>query len=60
MAKRNKYDEDEILQQGFKKEDFKRLGTYIAPYKRKIILSLILIFISSIVSLLGPLLIKNA
>lgn len=60
MAKRNKYDEDEILEKEFKKEDFKRLGAYIAPYKSKLILSLILIFTSSIVSLIEPLLVKNA
>ena len=57
---RNKYDEDEVLYSGFNKGDFKRLWAYMSPYKRKLIFSLILILISSIVSLLGPLLVKSA
>lgn len=57
---RNKYDEDEVLHSGFNKNDFKRLWLYMKPYKGKLGFSLILILISSIVSLLGPLLIKNA
>ena len=57
---RNKYDEDEILHGGFNKGDFKRLWSYMSPYKRKLSFSLILILISSLVSLLGPLLVKNA
>ena len=57
---RNKYDEDEVLHSSFNKGDFKRLWSYMSPYKRKLIFSLILILISSIISLLGPLLVKSA
>lgn len=57
---RNKYDEDEVLHSGFSRSDFKRLWTYMSPYNKKISFSLILILISSIVSLVGPLLVKNA
>lgn len=57
---RNKYDEDEVLHSRFSKNDFKRLWEYMNPYKKKLSFSLGLILISSIVSLLGPLLVKNA
>lgn len=57
---RNKYDEDEVLHSGFNKGHFKRLWAYMAPYKGKLGFSLMLILISSLVALLGPLLVKNA
>ncbi len=59
MAKRNTYFQDEVIE---KKIDVKQLGRtlrYIIPHRKVIILVGFLMFISSLVSLIPPLLVKR-
>lgn len=57
---RNKYDVDEELQTKLNSNHLKRILQYVKPYKKEIIITVILMFISSIAALLGPYLIKDA
>ena len=57
---RNKYDVDEELQSGFNKTHLKRLFGYMKPYKGKIGKSVILMIVSSMITLLGPIIVKTA
>lgn len=57
---RNTYNQDEQLENGFNKYHLKRLLGYMNPYKGAIIQTIILMIVSSIVGLLGPLFIKIA
>lgn len=54
MAKRNTYQTDEELTKSFSWHDYKRLGTYIKPYKKSVLLILFIIVISNLVGMLGP------
>lgn len=51
---RNKYDIDETLQSEFNSEHLKRLLTYILPYKEKIIKTVAIMLLSSLLTMLGP------
>lgn len=57
---RNKFDDDERLEEGFNKHHMKRLLDYAEPYKKPIIQTMILMVVASCTSLLAPLLIKIA
>ena len=57
---RNKYDEDEELGTPFSWAYTKRLLSYVVPYKKEMIITLIVMLISSISTLLGPYLVKIA
>lgn len=59
MAK-NKYDVDESLDIQFNLEYFKRLLSYVKPYKKEMVITLIVMLLSSIASLMGPYLVKIA
>jgi len=59
MAKRNTYFQDEVIN---KKVDIKQLGKvlrYVLPYKKTVILVVVLMLVSSFVSMLSPLLLKK-
>ena len=57
---RNKYDVDEELGTPFSWEYCKRLLSYVVPYKKEMIITLIIMLLSSISTLLGPYLVKIA
>ena len=57
---RNKYDEDEELGTPFSLKYCKRLLGYVTPYKKEMIITLIIMLIASVSSLLGPYLVKIA
>ena len=57
---RNKYDVDEELGTPFRLEYCKRLLSYVVPYKKEMIGTLVLMLLSSISTLLGPYLLKIA
>lgn len=51
---RNKFDVDEELEQEFNWSYFKRLGVYVAPYKRSLIKTLVVILLANAATMLGP------
>ncbi len=57
---RNKYDEDEFLGKEFNWIQFKRLLSYVKPYKQQMLTTVFLMLITSSASLLGPYLVKIA
>ncbi|TCN26566.1 ABC transporter ATP-binding protein [Mesobacillus foraminis] len=57
---RNKFDVDEELESPFNPQHFKRMLTYIAPYRNRIIITVILMLVASGANLIGPFLIKQA
>jgi len=57
---RNKYDIDERLESKFNMAYIKRLMSYITPYKKMMIVTIIIMLIASIANLIGPYLIKVA
>ncbi|MED4224011.1 ABC transporter ATP-binding protein [Neobacillus cucumis] len=57
---RNKFDVDEELDSPFSFVHLKRLFTYLKPYKKKIILTVLIMLIASGANLIGPYLIKKA
>ena len=57
---RNKYDVDEELGTPFSWKYCKRLLGYVTPYKKEMIMTLIVMLLASISSLLGPYLVKIA
>jgi len=60
MAKRNKFDIDEELEEQFNIQHLKRVLHYIKPYIKRIAIVLGVIFIANIAALSAPLLIKIA
>ena len=56
---RNKYDIDETLESGFDINQLKRLGSYIGVYKNKLIFVVAIMLISSALSMLTPLFLKD-
>ncbi|MFW7393184.1 ABC transporter ATP-binding protein, partial [Vagococcus fluvialis] len=54
MAKKNTFRTDEELTKSFSLSDFKRLGTYIKPYKKQVTVILTIIILSNMVAMLGP------
>ena len=57
---RNKYDVDEELEVVFNKTYLKRLFKYMSPYKKSIVVSVLLMIFSSFISLIGPVLVKKS
>lgn len=57
---RNKYDVDEELGTPFSLEYCKRLLKYVKPYKKEMVITLIIMLLSSVATLLGPYLVKIA
>lgn len=57
---RNKYDVDEDLGTPFSWKYCKRLLSYVTPFKKEMIMTLMLMLLASISSLLGPYLVKMA
>jgi len=57
---RNKYDVDEELGTPFSWKYCKRLLSYVVPYKKEMIITLIVMLLSSVATLLGPYLVKIA
>ena len=51
---RNKYDIDETLQSEFSFSHLKRLGSYIRPYRKDMILTIFMMLISSALGMLTP------
>ena len=56
---RNKINEDEMLEESFDLEQLKRLGHYVGPFKGKLTITVIIMIISSALSMLIPILMKN-
>ena len=56
---RNKYDIDESLQTEFNFSHLKRLGTYIKPYRKMIVLTIFLLTISSALSMITPIMLMT-
>ncbi len=57
-AKRNTFQEDEMLEQEFNADQLRRLGGYMKPYAKEIFIALIIILLSTLANLVTPLLIK--
>lgn len=57
---RNKYDVDEELGTPFSWKYCKRLLRYVVPYKKEMIITLVVMLLSSVATLLGPYLVKIA
>lgn len=51
---RNKYDVDEVLEDRFDINQLKRLGKYVAPYKKKMILVILIMMSSSALVMMIP------
>ena len=56
---RNKYDIDETLESKFDLNQLKRLGKYVGNYKKTLITVIVLMLISSALSMLNPLFLKE-
>ncbi|MBQ4307966.1 MAG: ABC transporter ATP-binding protein [Lachnospiraceae bacterium] len=56
---RNRINEDEILEEHFDAAQLKRLFTYVGPFRKKLIIAAVIMIISSAISMLQPLLMKN-
>lgn len=56
---RNKFDVDEELNQEFSFQQIKRLARYIKPYNNKMLIAMLLILVSNVAVLLGPILVKD-
>ncbi|WP_314061160.1 ABC transporter ATP-binding protein [uncultured Vagococcus sp.] len=51
---RNTFDQDEELSQEFNWSYYKRMGTYILPYKKPLLKTLLVIIIANMAGMLGP------
>lgn len=51
---RNTFDQDETLQEEFNWHHYRRLGKYIAPYKRPVTKALLVIIFANMLAMLGP------
>ena len=60
MAKRNKYDVDESLEQGFDFSKLKRSIVYVKPYAKLMLLALGLSMLGSLLGLATPILLQQA
>ena len=56
---RNKYDIDETLDSGFDIKQLKRLGSYVGVYKKRMIFVIVIMLISSALSMLTPMFLKD-
>jgi len=57
---RNKFDVDEELESEFNLKHLKRLFTYIKPYRKTMLVTVLLMVLSNMATLLGPYLVKIA
>lgn len=60
MAKRNKYDVDESLEQGFDFSKLKRSIVYVKPYAKLMLIALLLSMLGSLLGLATPVLLQQA
>lgn len=51
---RNTFDQDEELSQEFNWADYKRLGTYVLPYKKPLMKTLFVIILANLAGMIGP------
>ncbi|MFI3201978.1 MAG: ABC transporter ATP-binding protein, partial [Eubacteriales bacterium] len=56
---RNRYDVDEVLEEGFDVAQLKKLGTYIIPYKKSMAFIVVIILISSALTMFIPLFLQQ-
>ncbi len=56
---RNKINEDEYLEESFDLEQLKRLGHYVGPFKGKLTVAVVIMIISSALTMLIPIFMKN-
>ena len=56
---RNKYDVDDTLETEFNITHLKRLGSYIKPYRKDLILTIVLLTVSSALGMLTPLILMQ-
>ena len=56
---RNKYDIDERLETEFNISHLKRLGGYIKPYRKDMLLIILIMTISSALGMLTPIILKD-
>jgi len=56
---RNKYDIDEKLESEFNINHLKRLAGYVLPYKKQMFITVIIMFVSSFMSMLGPMFLQK-
>lgn len=59
MAKRNRFDQDEILETPFNIGQFKRVLGYTRPYKKSLIVTLIITVAASALNLLNPMILMK-
>jgi ATP-binding cassette, subfamily B, multidrug efflux pump len=57
---KNRYFEDEVIKKGMSKAHYRRLFTYLLPYKKDIIFATIVILITGVLASVGPFLMKVA
>ena len=57
---RQRITDDEALEKPFNKEQFKRLLSYMKPYKKQLAITLVLMVIAAVCGLLGPLILQIA
>ncbi|WP_234123075.1 ABC transporter ATP-binding protein [Clostridium hydrogenum] len=57
---RNKFDEDEDFNEKINSHELKRILKYVLPYKKEMVITIILMLLSSAATLLGPYLIEIA
>ena len=57
---RQRITDDEALEKPFNKEQFKRLMSYMKPYKKQLLITLVLMIMAAVCGLLGPLILQLA
>ena len=57
---RQRITDDEALEKPFNKEQFKRLMSYMKPYKKQLLITLVLMIVAAVCGLLGPLILQLA
>ncbi|NLA84526.1 MAG: ABC transporter ATP-binding protein, partial [Clostridiales bacterium] len=57
---RSRITDDEVLEKPFNKEQLKRLLAYLKPYRGKVIVTVILLFVAAFLGLLGPYILQIA
>lgn len=57
---RNRIEVDEELEKGFDASQFKRLYKYVGPYKKMLFVAIVIMIISSALSMLMPMVMKDA
>lgn len=60
MARTNRFSDDEPLRRPFNKDQFKRLLGYLGPFKKHLAVAFVLMLVSTMAGLAGPIIIKMA